>query len=45
MRAHGHIERRNAFVRDNEPGAERERTGDADALTLTARELVRKALA
>ena len=39
---HGNVERRNGFVGDDQLGPQRERTGDADALTLPAGELVRK---
>jgi hypothetical protein len=38
-----HVERRDRLVRDEEPRVGRERARDADALTLTARELVRVA--
>src|SRR6187200_809349 len=36
-----HVERRDGFVADEEARSQRERTRDADALALTARELVR----
>ncbi len=36
-----HVERRDRLVADDELGLDRERPGDADALALTARELVR----
>ncbi len=38
-----HIERRDRLVADDELGLDRERAGDADALALAARELVRVA--
>ena len=38
---HQHVERRHRFVEDDDVGLERKRAGDGDALTLTARELVR----
>ena len=41
----GHVKCRNGLVGHDELGANRKRTGDADTLTLTTRELVRIALA
>ncbi len=41
LRLHRHVERRHRLVADDDLGVERETAGDADALTLTARELVR----
>lgn len=37
----GNVQRRNRFIRDQELGAGRQRPGDAHALTLPARELMR----
>ena len=39
-----HVERRDGLVADDEVGVDRERPGDADALALAARELVRVAM-
>ena len=41
LRLHADVERRHRLVGDDEVGPERERAGDADALALAARELVR----
>ena len=41
LRLDRHVERRDRLVADDEVGLERERAGDADALPLAARELVR----
>jgi hypothetical protein len=43
LAAHGYIERGHAFVRHDDARFERQRSGIADALTLSARELVRVA--
>src|SRR5579884_768757 len=40
LRLDGHVERRHRFVGDHEIGPKSERSGDADALTLAAAELV-----
>ena len=45
LRAHGHVERGDRLVADDERGVRRERPRDRDALALTARELERAALA
>ena len=42
LRLHGDVERRHRLVADDELGPQCERTGDADPLTLSARELVRQ---
>jgi hypothetical protein len=42
LRAHADVERGHRLVGDHELGLGRERAGDADALALTARELVRQ---
>ena len=44
LRLDRHVERRNAFIGDDDLGIERERPGDADALALPAGEFVRIAL-
>ena len=41
LRLDRHVERRDGFVADQHVGLHRERAGDADALALTARELMR----
>jgi hypothetical protein len=43
-RLHGHVERARRFVEHEQPRLDRERAGDADALALAARELVRVAI-
>ena len=43
-RLHRHVERARRLVEDDQPRLDRERTGDHDALALTARQLVREAL-
>ena len=44
LRLHRHVERRNRLVADDELRVDRESARDADALALTARELVREAV-
>ena len=41
LRLNGHIQSGNGLVADDELGPQRQRTGDADTLSLTAGELVR----
>jgi hypothetical protein len=43
LRAHTHIQSRNRLVEDQQPGPQRQRAGDVDALPLPAAELVRMA--
>src|SRR5947209_20323183 len=42
LRLNRDVERRNRLVADDEPGIERQRAGDADALALSTREFVRE---
>ncbi len=44
LRLDADVERRDRLVRDQHLGLHRQRSGDADALALAARELVRKAV-
>ena len=44
LRLHRHVERRDRLVADDQLRLQRERAGDADALPLAARELVRVAV-
>ena len=44
LRLHGHVERRDRLVADDELRVDGERAGDADALPLAARELEREAV-
>ena len=44
LRLHGDVERRDRLVADDQLRVDRERAGDADALPLAARELVREAV-
>ena len=43
LRAHAHIQRRNRLIQNQQPGPERQRAGDVDALPLPATEFMRVA--